>query len=484
MTAEEVTLPVDGDPTDLDTILPLMMTQTNVKSDRSVADPSIDDARERLSAAGVRYCLAAYTDVHGVGKGKAVPLAHLADSVGGSELFTGAALDGLGQGPKDDELAVMPSLTRAVQLPWQREMAWAPGALHYRGEPWPMCSRVVLQRAVDRAAELGFVLNLGIETEFYLVKRTEGEIAPANPNDVLDKACYDITGLLEELPFVDEMVQYMNELGWDVHSFDHEDSNSQFEFDFSYTDAMSMADRQTLWRMMVKAVARRHGSEVTLMPKPYSTRTGTGAHFNMSLADIETGENRFADPADPRGCGISRLAYSFIAGVLRHADALTAIASPTVNSYKRLVASGSRTGVTWAPVSVSYGRNNRTHMLRVPNTSPRLETRAVDAACNPYLTAAAYLQAGLDGVEQQLDPGDPIDKDMYALTGAERAALGVSSLPRTLLEAVEALDADPFSARALGPELKRAFVELKTSEWWDYHNTVSAWEVERYLTFF
>lgn len=445
---------------------------------------SVDDHRDLLSAAGVSYCLAAYTDVHGIGKAKAVPLAHLEDMVDGSQLFTGAALDGLGQGPKDDELAVMPCLARAVQLPWQPEMAWVPGPLYYRGEPWPMCSRVVLQRAVDRAAKLGLVLNLGIETEFYLVRRTEGEIGPANPKDVLDKACYDITGLLDALPFMDEMVRYMNELGWDVHSFDHEDSNSQFEFDFSYTDAMSMADRQTLWRMMVKAVARRHGFEATLMPKPYSTRTGTGAHFNMSLADIETGENRFADPEDPRGCGLSELAYSFIAGVLRHAETLTAIASPTVNSYKRLVASGSRTGATWAPVSISYGRNNRTHMLRVPNTSPRLETRAVDATCNPYLTAAAYLQAGLDGVEEGLDPGNPIDEDMYALRDDQRAALGVSSLPRTLLEAIEALDADPFSERVLGPDLKRAYVELKTAEWWDYHNTVSDWEIERYLTFF
>lgn len=456
-------------------------TDLNVNGSTAAA---VEDAQERLAAAGVKYCLAAYTDVHGVGKAKAVPLAHLADMIAGSELFTGAALDGLGQGPKDDELAVMPSLERAVQLPWQPEMAWVPGPLHYRGEPWPMCSRVVLQRAVDRAADLGLFLNLGIETEFYLVRRTDGEVAPSNPNDVLEKACYDITGLLGALPFVDEMVGYMDALGWDVHSFDHEDSNSQFEFDFSYTDAMSTADRQTLWRMMVKAVARRHGSDVTLMPKPYSTRTGTGAHFNMSLADIETGENRFADPDDPRGCGLSKLAYSFIAGVLRHAAGLTAIASPTVNSYKRLVASGSRTGVTWAPVSISYGRNNRTHMLRVPSTSPRLETRAVDAACNPYLTAAVYLQAGLDGIEQGLDPGEPIDEDMYALTAEQRAALGVSSLPRTLLEAVEALEADSFSERALGPELKRAYVELKTAEWWEYHNTVSDWEIERYLTFF
>src|SRR5437879_7620105 len=191
----------------------------------------------------------------------------------------------------------------------------------------------------------------------------------------------------------------MRQLGCDVRSCDQEDSNWQFEFDVSYTDVMSMADRQTLWRMMMKQVARRHGFELTLMPKPYGNRTGTGAHFNMSLADIHSGSNLFADPEDPRGCGISTLAYQFIAGVLAHAPALTAVAAPTVNSYKRLVKSGSMTGFTWAPIFRSYGGNNRTHMLRVPLTSPRVESRAVDATCNPYLGPAAYLHARLAGIE-------------------------------------------------------------------------------------
>jgi glutamine synthetase len=402
----------------------------------------------------------------------------------GSELFTGAALDGLGQGPNDDELSVRPDLSRIVELPWMPGYAWAPGHLYYHHEPWPMCSRVVLQRAVDRAAALGYVFNLGIETEFYLVRKEDGVVVPANPKDVLAKAAYDITDLLANMPFMDEVIGYMNRLGWDVHSFDHEDSNSQFEFDFSYTDCMSMADRQTLWRMMMKDVARRHGFELTLMPKPYANRTGTGAHFNMSLADIRTGDNLFADPDDPRGCGVSKLAYQFVAGVLAHAPALTAVAAPTVNSYKRLVKSGSMTGFTWAPIFRSYGGNNRTHMIRIPLTSPRVESRAVDATCNTYLAAAAYLQAGLDGIENGLDPGEPRQENMYLLNDAELAERGVKTLPRTLLEAAEAFDADPLMERAFGPELKRSYVELKTEEWWAYHTSISQWEIDRYLTFF
>lgn len=440
--------------------------------------------REELRGQGIKYVLAAYTDVHGVGKAKCVPIDHFTTMMRGSELFTGAALDGLGQEPSDDELSVRPELDRILELPWEPGVAWAPGYLYYRQDPWPMCSRVVLKRAVDRAAALGFVFNLGIETEFYLVRRENGAVVPANPEDVLAKAAYDIVDLLANLPFMDEMIEYMNTLGFDVHSFDHEDSNSQFEFDFSYTDVMSMADRQTLWRMMMKTVARRHGFDVTFMPKPYSNRTGTGAHFNMSLADAESGENAFADPADPRGCGVSTLAYQFIAGVLEHAPAITALAAPTVNSYKRLVKTGSMTGFTWAPVFRSYGGNNRTHMLRIPLTSPRVESRAVDATANTYLAAAAYLHAGLDGIEQKLDPGDPLRQNMYLLGDDDLERLGVRTLPRTLLEAIEALDADPLVERVLGSELKQAYVELKTQEWWDYHDEISPWEIDRYLTFF
>jgi glutamine synthetase len=446
--------------------------------------PDYEEQREELRNQGVRYCLAAYTDVHGVGKAKCVPIDHFGSMMRGSQLFTGAALDGLGQAPHDDELSVRPELDRVVSLPWLPEMAWAPGFLYYHGEPWPMCGRTVLQNAIDRAAGLGLGFNLGIESEFYLVSREEGTIVPANPRDTLGKAAYDIVDLLANMPFMAEVVGYMNSLGWDVHSFDHEDSNSQFEFDFSYTDVMSMADRQTLWRMMMKTVARNYGFDVTFMPKPYANRTGTGAHFNMSMMDLESGQNAFSDPADPRGCGVSKLAYQFIAGVLRHAPAITAVGAPTVNSYKRLIKAGSMTGFTWAPVFRSYGGNNRTHMLRIPMTSPRVESRAVDATANPYLAAAVYLQAGLEGIERELDPGDPIDLNMYEQSASDLHRLGVTTLPRTLLEAVDAFAADPLMEDVFGTDLRNAYIELKTQEWWDYHHQVSAWEIERYLTFF
>lgn len=447
--------------------------------------PEYAQKREELRAAGVKYVFGAYTDLHGVGKGKLVPIDHFTDMMRGSELFTGAAIDGLGQTPADDEISPWPDLDSIMIMPHRPEVAVAFGRLHYGGEPWPMCSRNVLTRANDRAAALGYTFNLGIETEFYLVrKRPDGTIEPNNPWDTMERAAYDIVDTMGSYAFLDDAVSAMNQLGFDVNSFDHEDSNGQFEIDFNYSDAMTSCDRQVMWRMMMKELAREHGIEVTMMPKPYSNRTGTGAHFNMSLADAADGTNLFANADDPRGCGLSDLGYQFIAGILAHAPALTAMACSTVNSYKRLVATGSMTGFTWAPVFISYGRNNRTHMVRIPMTSPRVESRAVDPACNPHLTAAMYLQAGLDGIEQGLDPGDPINLDMYVQTAETRDQLGVKTLPRTLLEAVEAFAQDDLAERVLGKDLRDSFIELKSQEWWEYHNHVSDWERDRYLTFF
>jgi glutamine synthetase len=440
--------------------------------------------REQLREQGVSYCLSAYVDMHGVPKAKAVPIDHFSGMMDGSELFTGAAIDGLGQGPADDELSVRPDLEAITQLPWEPSVAWAPGYLHFHGAPYPMDSRTILRKQIDRLATHGLQFNLGIETEFFLVQREGSGVVPANHKDVLPRAAYDIVGLLENLPFMDELIRYMNRLGWDVHSFDHEDANSQFELDFAYTDAITMADRFVLWRMMTKLLARKHGFEATFMPKPYGDRTGNGGHFNMSMADLETGKNAFADDDDPRGAGVSELAYRFIAGVLRHAPAISALTAPTVNSYKRLIKSGSMTGFTWAPVYISYGANNRTHMLRIPMGGGRVESRAVDTACNPYLAAAMLLGAGLEGIEGGYDPGDPIRLNMYEQSNDQLDELGVSVLPRTLLEAVEAFSADPLSELVLGSELKTSYAALKEREWWEYHNTVSAWEYDRYLEFY
>ncbi len=451
-------------------------------------DQPISEDLQRLKTTlkdqGVKYAIASFVDIHGMCKAKIVPMAHFDQMMQGSELFTGAALDGVPQEVSDEEVATMPDPKSATILPWNSEMAWIASDLYLQGKPFEACCRSILKSVLQQAAELGFQFNLGIETEFFILKDEVGQATPISDRDTLAKPCYDLQGLLDNYVWVDEIVQAMNHLGWDVYSFDHEDGNGQFETDFAYSDALTMSDRLIFFRLMVKEIARKHGYFATFMPKPFANRTGSGAHYNMSLADLKTGENLFVDRQDPRGCGLSRLGYQFIAGVLRHAPAICAVIAPTVNSYKRLIARGSMSGFTWAPVYVCYGNNNRTNMLRIPLAGGRVECRAADISCNPYLGAAMILAAGLEGIREGLDPGEPHTENMYTYTPTELDAMGIKILPRTLGEAIGAFAADPLSKSVMGSLMYQTYVDFKTQEWMDYHNHVSDWEVQRYLKFF
>lgn len=449
-----------------------------------MSSPVWQQIKTDLDQKGVRYALASFVDLHGMAKAKAVPLAHLGQMARGSELFTGAALDGVPQEVSDDEVAAVPDAASLTILPWQQEVAWFASDLHLRGEPFEACSRNVLHRVRAEAAAMGYSFNLGIETEFFVLKRNgAGDLVPFSERDSLDKPAYDVRGLLDNLPWLDELVQAMNGLGWGVYSFDHEDGPGQFETDFDYAEVLTMADRLTFFKLMAKEIAHRHGLIATFMPKPFGDRTGSGAHYNMSLADLTSVENLFVDP-EGKPAAVSRLAEHFIAGILRHAAAICAVIAPTVNSYKRLVAQGSMSGFTWAPVFVCYGNNNRTNMLRIPSPGGRVECRAADISCNPYLGGAMILAAGLEGIREQLDPGDPNLVNAYTLTPEQLAERGITMLPRTLGEAIEAFAADPLSRRVFGDALFDSFVAYKREEWQSYHCTVSDWEMKRYLEFF
>jgi glutamine synthetase len=460
--------------------LPLSATLDTEAS--AVDHATVDRVTAELVARSVRYAAITFVDVHGKPKAKMVPIDHLGHAAGGSELFTGAALDGVPQDVNEDEVAAVPDLDASMVMPWQPDVAWFPSSLELHGEPFEACSRQILQRAVAKASALGYTFNLGIETEFFLLEDGPEGPTPISDLDILDRPCYDLRGLLANLPLVDEIVTNMNQLGWGVYSFDHEDANGQFETDFGYTDAVSMADRIIFFRTMVGELARRRGFLASFMAKPFGDRTGNGGHMNMSLADLD-GNNLFDDPHDPRGCGLSQLGYQFIAGVLRHAEAIVAVAAPTVNSYKRLVKRGNQSGFTWAPVFACYGNNNRTNMLRIPKGGGRVECRAADSAANPYLAAAMTLAAGLEGIADNLDPGAPHGENMYVHSDAELYAMGVRSLPGTLLEAVQAFAADPLSRTVMGDAMFDAFVAEKQAEWDSYHTHVSDWERNRYLRF-
>lgn len=443
--------------------------------------------RDELKSKGVKYCIGAYVDIHGVPKGKVVPINHFEDFAAGSELYTGYALDGLGQLPNDDEINSVPDLDRGLILPWNKEIAWFPADNNFHGKPYPISTRVALKNQLAEAEAMGFGMNLGIECELFVVKQeADGKLSIPNPDDNLGKACYDIKRFLDRYPWLDKMATAMNDLGWDLYSMDHEDANSQFEFDFKYADALTMCDRYVFFRLMAKHYAAEEGLLATFMPKPFADKTGSGAHFNMSLYDINSGANLFKRPhaEDPRGLGVSELAYQFMAGVLRHGPALCAAFAPTVNSYKRLVRRGLMAYYSWAPVFNSYGRNNRTNSVRVPMAGGRFESRNADAACNPYLAGALVLAAGLEGIRENLDPGPAQEENLYALSAAELAARGISELPRTLDEAVEAFAADPFVEKTLGKELRDEFITYKSEEWRQYHQRVSQWEIDTYARLF
>lgn len=436
---------------------------------------------------GVKYGIASYVDVHGASKGKFVPVDHFGQMFKGSELFTGAALDGVPQDISDDEVAAMPDSSGFTICPWNPELAWFPSDLYLNGAPFEACSRNILKRQIEAADELGFTFNLGIETEFFVLRQSPaGELSPYSDRDVLGKPCYDVPVMMDNLPIIDELVEAMTDLGWGVYSFDHEDANGQFEIDFGYTNALAMADRLVFFRMLANEIARKHGAFATFMPKPFANRTGSGAHYNMSLADKLTGENLFdaRHGGDDHGVGVSKLAYHFIGGVLRHAKAISAVVAPTVNSYKRLVRQGSMSGSTWAPVFCCYGNNNRTNMLRVPSAGARVECRAPDIACNPYLGAALILAAGLEGIREEIDPGAPHRENMYNYSDADISAAGIECLPRSLSEAIDAFAADELARAVFGEAMFNAFVSFKRAEWDSYHNTVSQWELDRYLRMF
>jgi glutamine synthetase len=450
----------------------------------------LDQIAKRLEADGVAYLLAQFVDIHGAPKVKLVP-AHALGAVHETGAgFAGGAVWGMGQGAHSHDMYARIDLDSYTPLPYEPGVARFASDLHVDGEPHPFCPRVNLRRVLARARELGFTFNVGMEPEFFLVsRRPDGSITGWDPHGVddLSKPCYDYKGLSGALGFLRAISDGLQALGWGVYQADHEDANDQFEINFQYADALVTADRLTFFRMMAGQVAQRFGATATFMAKPFAGRTGSGAHMHYHLADAKTGENLFhQDPAaDPRGLGISPLGYRFLGGVLHHAPALCAIASPTVNCYKRLqvgaALTGSRSGFTWVPAWITYGDNNRTQMIRTPEPG-HFEDRTVSSACNPYLTLAAYLAAGLDGMAHDRDPGPPNLGNLYdaaaATTLIER---GVKILPQSLPEALDALEGDAVVLEALGP-IAGEFLRLKRSEWLEYHAEVESWEIRRYLT--
>lgn len=441
-----------------------------------------EQALELLRTHKIRYVLAQFVDIHGSAKAKAVPVEHLDMVLTDGAGFAGFALWGFGMGPQGPDYMAVGDLATLKVIPWMPGYARLVCNGTVKGKPWPYCSRVALQRQLDKLAAQGLTLYTGIEPEFMLLSRdATGRLGPHDPTDTLDKPCYDYKGLSRTSHVLDEMVDGLRAVGVDVYQIDHEDANGQFEVNFTYADAMTSADNFVLVKMAASEVAHKHGMVATFMPKPFSNRTGSGAHFHISMGNAST-PNLFMDKSDPNGLALSEMGYHFVGGILAHARALTAICAPTVNSYKRLVVGRSLSGATWAPAYIAYGDNNRTSCVRIPGG--RLEMRLPDAGCNPYLVTAAIIAAGMDGVQRRLHPGAPNNQNLYELSPDAIAQQGIGVLPQSLLEAIIALEQDEVVRDGLGSELAAEFIALKRMEWTEYARHVSDWETTRYLEFF
>jgi glutamine synthetase len=328
-------------------------------------------------------------------------------------------------------------------------------------------------------------LKVGAEVEYFLVRRAEdGTITVADTLDVAAAPCYDARALTRMYDHLTSVSKCMNTLGWSNYANDHEDANGQFEQNFRYADPITTADRVIVFRYMVHSLATQAGMQATFMPKPFTNLTGNGLHMHLSLWDAE-GQSAFEDLADPRGLGISPLGYQFVGGLLDHAQSLAAVTCPTVNSYKRLASAAPDSGAAWSPSFATYGGNDRTHMLRIPDAG-RVENRCVDGAANPYLAMAAQIAAGMDGVDRGADPGGPSELDLARLTPEEIEAHGLKAMPMSLWHALDHLEADPVLRAALGktPEGDYVdyFVSTKRAEYHASHAAVTPWEIDRYLT--
>jgi glutamine synthetase len=452
-----------------------------------VTPASFQSLRERLSADGVHSLLAQFTDVHGVARGKLVPLNQLELLMTEGVGFAGPSIWGTGlprTGPRAEYYG-------RGQIDTVRPLPWLPGIARVAcdgfvaGEPFDACPRQVLKRQLARLAERGWALRTGIEPEFFLLRRTADGFEPADPHDRLDKPSYDLKSLPRQREFLHQLADGLTRCGLDVFQIDHEDAHGQYELNFHHADALTSADHLMLFKMAAHALAEQHGMVFSMMPKPFANQPGSGMHFHVSLWG-ERGSGRTPTDAhclfDDASQDLSLLGRQFTAGVLRHADALCAIAAPTVNSYKRLTVGESITGTTWAPAYVAHGPNNRTALVRT--LKGRIEWRVPDASANPYLATAALIAAGLDGIARALDPGPACTDDLFQLSLAQIRERGIAVLPQSLSAAADALESDDVICAALGETLSREFIRLKRAEWTDYARHVSPWEMMRYASAF
>jgi glutamine synthetase type III len=420
------------------------------------------EARER----GIKYFLISFVDLFGTLRAKLAPASAIADMAEEGAGFAGFA-SWLDMTPAHPDMLAVPDPDSLIQIPWKPEVGWLAADPYMDGKLVDQAPRNVLKSMIKKAENAGYTPKTGVECEYFLISPDGSAIS--DPADIQPKPCYDQTALMRRYDVISEICDSMLELGWGPYQNDHEDANGQFEMNWQFDDALKTADRMAFFKYMVKAIAEKHGLRATFMPKPFAHLTGNGCHMHVSLWKGD--KNVFEDSND--GLGLSKGAYNFIGGVISAADEICSIANPTVNSYKRINAPVTLSGATWSPNTATYAGNNRTHMIRVPGDG-RFELRLADGAANPYLLPAAVLAAGLEGIAKGIDPGKPLDIDMYA--EPDKAPADVKKLPLNLLDALRLTDKSALLRRDLGNEFVDSYVKLKMKDWNEYSHQLTPWE--------
>ena len=432
----------------------------------------VKDLAKWAKEKGVKYFMVSYTDLFGGQRAKLVPTQAINDmSVDGAG-FAGFAtwLDLTAAHP---DMMAVPDPSSVIQLPWKKEVAWLASNCVMENKPVNQAPRNVLINLVAEAAKEGLRVKTGVEPEFFLLTPEGDKVA--DPYDTAEKPCYDQQAMMRQYDVISEVCDYMLELGWEAYQNDHEDATGQFEMNWKYDDVLQTADKHSFFKFMLKSVAEKHGLRATFMPKPFKGLTGSGCHAHISVWSLDGTQNAFAD--DSKELGLSDQGRTFLGGIMKHASALAAICNPTVNSYKRINAPRTSSGATWAPNTVTWTGNNRTHMVRVPGPG-RFELRLPDGAANPYLMQAVILAAGLDGVRSQADPGPRHDIDMYQLG---HTITDAPKLPLNLLDALRDYDRDTTLKSMMGEEFSAAYMKLKHKEWDSFTAHFSAWEHDNTL---
>ena len=407
----------------------------------------------------IKYFLISFVDLFGVLRSKLVPAHAIKDMQVNGAGFAGFAA-WLDMTPADSDMFAIPDPDSLIQLPWNKEVGWLASDLWMNGKPVDASPRVMLKKQIKKLSELGYSMKSGVECEYFLISPDGNTIA--DNRDTQSKPCYDQSSLMRRYELIKEICDCMIEMGWGPYQNDHEDANGQFEMNWDYSDCLKTADRHTFFKFMVKTIAEKHDLRATFMPKPFENLTGNGCHAHISLWKGK--KNIFLDKHDK--LGLSKTAYNFLGGIMRHASSLSTFFNPTINSYRRINAAPTKSGATWSPSSISYTGNNRTHMIRVPDPG-RFELRLMDGSANPYLLQASVLAAGIEGLNKRINPGKPLFCNMYE---DYKKYPNLSKLPNELKDSLDKIENNKEMNKAFGKEVIKSYVKLRTSELKDFND--------------